>query len=205
MEQIRKVFLSSTSRELAEQRRKVIDALQRLDGWDVIHMERFGARAWAADDFCPANNRQLEGLQAGCDPSEFNAHRLLLRRPLFLWSTMGVAVRPKAISKDHYHVFLASPGDMKPERNHVREFFRQFNVTTAHEWDIQFDVVDWENYATAGVGRPQELITQATLERYRGSLALVVGLMGGRFGTPSGEAESGTEEEFRLGSRTLAE
>ena len=104
---------------------------------------------------------------------------------------------PKAISTNHYHVFLASPGDMNPEREYVREFFHQFNISTAQEWGVQFDVVDWENYATAGVGRPQQLITEATLERYEGSLALVVGLMGGRFGTPTGEAESGTEEEFR--------
>ena len=60
MEQIRKVFLSSTSRELAEHRGKVIDALQRLDGWDVIHMERFGARAWAADDFCLKKVRECD-------------------------------------------------------------------------------------------------------------------------------------------------
>ena len=104
---------------------------------------------------------------------------------------------PKAISTNHYHVFLASPGDMNPEREYVREFFHQFNISTAQEWGVQFDVVDWENYATAGVGRPQQLITEATLERYEGSLALVVGWMGGRFGTPTGEAESGTEEEFR--------
>ena len=60
MEQIRKVFLSSTSRELAEHRGKVIDALQRLDGWDVIHMERFGARAWEADDFCLKKVRECD-------------------------------------------------------------------------------------------------------------------------------------------------
>ncbi len=56
MKQIRTVFLSSTSRELAECREKVIDALQHLDGWDVIHMERFGARAWGADEM-PARMR----------------------------------------------------------------------------------------------------------------------------------------------------
>lgn len=62
---------------------------------------------------------------------------------------------------------------------------------------MRFEVVDWENYATIGVGRPQELITQQTLERFKESLALVVGLMAQRFGSPTGEAESGTEEEFR--------
>ena len=60
MEQIRKVFLSSTSRELADYRKKVIDVLQRLDGWDVIHMERFGARAWDADDFCLKKVRECD-------------------------------------------------------------------------------------------------------------------------------------------------
>lgn len=95
-----------------------------------------------------------------------------------------------------YHVFLASPGDVGAERKHVRKFFDEYNRSTAHLWNARFEVVDWENYATIGVGRPQELITQQTLEKYRDSLVLVVGIMGQRFGTPTGEAESGTEEEF---------
>ncbi len=101
---------------------------------------------------------------------------------------------PKTIRQ--YHIFLASPGDVSEERQYVRQFFEQYNRTTAHVWKAQFVVVDWENYATTGIGRPQELITQQTLERFRDSLALVVGIMGQRFGSPSGKAESGTEEEF---------
>lgn len=62
---------------------------------------------------------------------------------------------------------------------------------------MRFEVIDWENYSTVGVGRPQELITQQTLERFKDSLALVIGIMAQRFGSPTGEAESGTEEEFR--------
>lgn len=61
---------------------------------------------------------------------------------------------------------------------------------------VRFEVVDWENYSTIGIGRPQALISQQTLERHRSSLALVVGLVGQRFESPTGEAESGTEEEF---------
>jgi hypothetical protein len=95
-----------------------------------------------------------------------------------------------------YHVFLASPGDVNAERQYVRRFFDDYNRSTAHLWNAEFRVIDWENYATIGVGRPQELITQQTLEKYKGSLALVVGIMGQRFGSPSGKAESGTEEEF---------
>ena len=97
---------------------------------------------------------------------------------------------------DQYHVFLASPGDVSIEREHVRRFFDRYNRNTAHIWNTRFEVVDWENYSTIGVGRPQALITEQTLEKYRDSLALVIGIMGQRFGSPTGEAESGTEEEF---------
>src|SRR5438128_7928653 len=105
-----------------------------------------------------------------------------------------MALTPRLVK--HYHVFLASPGDVNIERRHVRRFFDDYNRSTAHLWNAEFRVIDWENYSTIGVGRPQELITQQTLEKYQNSLALVVGIMGQRFGSPSGKAESGTEEEF---------
>ena len=95
-----------------------------------------------------------------------------------------------------YHIFLASPGDMNEERQAVRDFFEEYNRTTASQWQVRFTVIDWENYSTIGVGRPQQLISQQTLEKYSDSLALVVGLMGQRFGSPTGTNESGTEEEF---------
>ncbi|MBT6483680.1 MAG: NACHT domain-containing protein [Planctomycetaceae bacterium] len=97
---------------------------------------------------------------------------------------------------NQYHVFLASPGDVNGERQHVRKFFERLNQTTAKLWGARFEVIDWENYATIGVGRPQELITKQTLEKHKDSLALVVGIMSQRFGSPTGKAESGTEEEF---------
>jgi hypothetical protein len=105
-----------------------------------------------------------------------------------------MTLAPRSLKQ--YHVFLASPGDVAAERQHVRKFFDEYNRHTAHIWQARFEVIDWEKYATIGVGRPQELINQQTLEKYRDSLALVVGIMGQRFGSPSGKAESGTEEEF---------
>ena len=108
--------------------------------------------------------------------------------------------RPK-----RYHVFLASPGDVNAEREAVRQFFKDYNTTTAQHKGLDFQVIDWENYAETGAGRPQELITQQTLERYRSSLALVIGIMDQRFGSPTGEAESGTEEEFNWAFRSHQE
>jgi tetratricopeptide (TPR) repeat protein len=95
-----------------------------------------------------------------------------------------------------YYVFLASPGDVQEERRAVRAFLYRFNRNQARFRGLRFEVVDWENYSSAGIGRPQELITQQTLERFRPSLALVIGIMAQRFGSPSGTHESGTEEEF---------
>jgi GTPase SAR1 family protein len=105
-------------------------------------------------------------------------------------------MKPTPNPLSQYHVFLASPGDVGAERQYVRRFFDEYNRHTAHIWRARFEVVDWENYATIGVGRPQELITQQTLEKHRESLALVIGIMAQRFGSPTGKAESGTEEEF---------
>src|ERR1051325_9190404 len=49
-----------------------------------------------------------------------------------------------------------------------------------------------------GVGRPQELINEQTLYQFKNSLALVIGIMGQRFGSPTRLFESGTEEEFEV-------
>ncbi|MGB1109450.1 MAG: NACHT domain-containing protein, partial [Gammaproteobacteria bacterium] len=105
-------------------------------------------------------------------------------------------MKPKPEKRDHYHVFLASPGDVDPERHAVRKFFEDYNATTAHLFNAHFVVIDWHNHSSIGVGRPQELITRQTLEKHKDSLALVIGINAQRFGTPSGEADSGTEEEF---------
>ncbi|MGQ9625958.1 MAG: DUF4062 domain-containing protein, partial [Anaerolineae bacterium] len=51
---IKTVFLSSTSKDLAKHRRAVIEAIESLDDWHCVRMEKFGARDWEADDFCRA-------------------------------------------------------------------------------------------------------------------------------------------------------
>ena len=104
-----------------------------------------------------------------------------------------------------YHVFIASPGDVGVERASIRTYFDHLNRTSAQALGVRFQVVDWENFSTAGVGRPQELITRQTLERFRASLVLVIVVMAQRFGTPSGASESGTEEEVRWALTSNAE
>src|ERR1044072_4882316 len=95
-----------------------------------------------------------------------------------------------------YHVFLSSPGDMEYEREVVRQFFKSLNQAIARPFNLRFEVIDWENCATIGYDNTQQLITKQTLEKFRKSLTLVIGLMGQRFGTPTGHFESGTQAEF---------
>ena len=108
----------------------------------------------------------------------------------------GLTFAIRSLDVRHYHVFLASPGDVEEERKAVREYFRSYNLHQAGPRGLSFDVVDWEHFSTAGVGRPQEVITDQTLEKFGESLVLVIGIMDQRFGSPSGVKESGTEEEF---------
>jgi hypothetical protein len=95
-----------------------------------------------------------------------------------------------------YHVFLSSPGDMENEREAVRLFFDSLNQSIALPFGLRFDVIDWENCTNIGYENPQDLITEQTLTKFSSSLALVIGLMGQRFGTPTGRFESGTQAEF---------
>jgi len=103
-------------------------------------------------------------------------------------------LKPKSINE--YFVFVAAPSDVALERQAVREFFNDYNKTVARHINAQFTVIDYSNYASIGVGRPQKLITKQTLDRYKDHLALVIGVMGQRFGSPTGKFDSGTEEEF---------
>src|SRR5687768_17129772 len=91
-----------------------------------------------------------------------------------------------------YHVFVSSPGDMEQEREAVRQFFQSLNRAIAQPFDLRFDVIDWENCTNIGFQSTQDLITEQTIGKYRRSLALVIGLMGQRFGTRTGQFESGT-------------
>ena len=48
----RKIFLSSTAKDLARCREAAASAIEDLDGYKCIRMEKFGARDWEADAFC---------------------------------------------------------------------------------------------------------------------------------------------------------
>ncbi len=95
-------------------------------------------------------------------------------------------------------VFVASPGDVAAERQHVHDVAAALNRNTAPERDVQFRVLDYKTDARPRLhGRgPQGPIDE---DIAIGECDIVVGIFWKRIGTPIPEmdGESGTVHELR--------
>ena len=90
-------------------------------------------------------------------------------------------------------VFVASPSDLENERHRLEEVIRELNVTWSKTLGVRLDLVRWETHAFPGIGSdPQDLINRQIGDDYD----IFLGMMWGRFGTQTGRAGSGTEDEF---------
>jgi HEAT repeat protein len=86
-------------------------------------------------------------------------------------------------------VFLASPGDVKPERAAAEELVNDLNKQMRDlGWQIMLYM--WEDLAP-GFGRPQEIINSNVDE-----CTVFLGLLWERWGQATGKYSSGFEEEF---------
>ncbi len=89
-------------------------------------------------------------------------------------------------------IFIASPGDVKLEREKAREEILGLQPV-AQKLGYMLEAVGWETHGTPGMGRSQELLNKLVRE-----CDLFIGVLWRKFGAPTGEAESGTLEEFNL-------
>lgn len=94
-------------------------------------------------------------------------------------------------------VFLSSPSDVAPERKKILSHAREWNQLRGKSAGIYLDILLWEDVASAVGVRPQAVINESIGDEYD----VYLGLMWGRFGSPTGTASSGTVEEF---DRTLS-
>lgn len=91
-------------------------------------------------------------------------------------------------------IFLASPGDVSKERIKVEQVVAELNRSIAPQLGIMIELVRWEDFVP-GMGRPEQVILdQVDIEQ----CDVFIGLLWNRFGTPTGHADSGTEEEFEV-------
>jgi hypothetical protein len=100
---------------------------------------------------------------------------------------------PEIISK--YRIFLASPSDLLDERESITDVINELNLTYGNPNNIVLELLKWEtNSAPAISNSDVQNIINDDIPTYD----LFIGLLWMRFGTPTKEFGSGTEEEFNI-------
>jgi formylglycine-generating enzyme required for sulfatase activity len=95
-------------------------------------------------------------------------------------------------------VFIASPGDLVGERAVAQNIVAELNSGAARELGWVVELIRWEDMLPE-MGRPEQVILdQAEIEE----TDTFIGILWNRFGTPTGKADSGTEEEFEVAYRS---
>ena len=90
-------------------------------------------------------------------------------------------------------ILVASPGDVAEERKILEDVINEFNLTWADSHKVRLELVKWETHTRPGFGEDaQDVINKQIGDQYD----IFLGIMWGRFGSPTSRAESGTEEEF---------
>lgn len=99
---------------------------------------------------------------------------------------------PSTITK--YKIFLASPSDLQDERASIDGVINELNLTFGKQQDIHLELLKWETHSAPAISinHPQEIINSDLGNDYD----LFIGIIWKKFGTPTNEADSGTEEEF---------
>ena len=87
-------------------------------------------------------------------------------------------------------VLVATPSDVEEEVETVRAVVEELNRM---DDALRLEVVSWRSHAIPGAGSDPQSVINATIPD---AYDVFVGIMWARFGTPTGRAGSGTEEEF---------
>lgn len=94
---------------------------------------------------------------------------------------------------DVYRVLIASPSDLKDEREHIPKVVQGWTNLNALSDGVVLLPVRWETHSVPELGgRPQGIINRQLVE----SSDVLVGAFWTRIGTATGVAESGTIEEI---------
>lgn len=94
-----------------------------------------------------------------------------------------------------YDLLLSCPGDVLDLKNIIEECITAFNSTLGTLNNIRIDLKHWstDSFPQSG-GKPQKLLN----EQFVNDCDLCVALLGTRFGTPTDNYDSGTEEEIEI-------
>lgn len=101
---------------------------------------------------------------------------------------------PEIVTK--YKIFIASPSDLAEDRLAIDEIIQELNLTFGNQNNLVIEQVKWETHSAPGISEKdvQNVIKNDIGNQYD----LFIGLMWMKFGTPTKEFGSGTEEEFNI-------
>ena len=99
------------------------------------------------------------------------------------------------MSKGITYVKLAfcAPEDVSEELKVAREIVDEWNVNHGEHHALFVKLTNWKTDARPALGRSQEVINHDIID----DADILIGIFWTRFGSPTGMAESGTEEEIR--------
>ena len=117
------------------------------------------------------------------------------RRPFsFVGETALHPGMPESITL--YRVFLAAPSDVTEELAVVEGLLRDWNLQHGQELGVRVEFVNWRTHTRPAAGRrPQAIVNKQAFD----TCDLVIANFWFRFGTRTGRADSGTEEEILRG------
>lgn len=91
-------------------------------------------------------------------------------------------------------VFVASPDDVKKERNILEDVINEINLTLSRDLKVRIELIKWETHAYPSFGKD---VQDTINNQIPNDFDIFIGIMWHRFGTPTPRYGSGTFEEFQ--------
>lgn len=97
-----------------------------------------------------------------------------------------------------FRLFVGAPSDVTEEHTIIAGLVEEWNRHHGPAVKARLEFMNWRTHShPASGGRPQAFINRQVVDQSD----IVLGLFRSRFGSPTGVADSGTEEEIRRGIR----
>jgi len=95
-----------------------------------------------------------------------------------------------------FRLFIATPSDISEEKEIISQVVNEWNLNFGQSANVHIETTHWTTHSYPEYGdRPQAIINKQIVEE----ADIIIGVFWTRFGSPTGVANSGTEEEIKLG------
>lgn len=95
------------------------------------------------------------------------------------------------------NIFIASPCDVSVERDRANLVVNELNRGIANSLGVTLQLIQWESHVAPLMGRPEQVVLDQV---FFNDWDVFVGIVWLRFGTPTGEVSTLTENDFQSGT-----